>query len=362
MSLNLGGAAITTPADVLGGSLTIRNFDPEISERWDQFVQSQPTGSLFHLSGWKRVIEKTFSFRPQYYCVEREGQITGVAPLFLVENWVIGRCFHSVPFGVYGGICAADEESRAKLLSHIKQVAIQEQVDYLELHERKTELFPEFHLNSLYSTFTTTLSADHDANLKKLPRDTRYMIRKGEKAGLHVQHGSGQLDDFYSLVCLSLHRLGTPVFAKALFRNLIEEFGANTHLMLVYSGSQPVSGVLSFYFRDAVLPYYAGANASAPALAANNFMYWELMKDAVQKGFHTFDFGRSKKNTGAYAFKSQWSMTVEPLKYQVYLVRRKTVPNFSPVNPKFEMATKFWRKLPLGLTTRVGPRLVRWFP
>jgi len=358
----LGVAAITTSADVLSSNLTIRNFDPEISGRWDQFVQGQPTGSFFHLTGWKRVIEKTFSFRPYYYYVERDGQITAVAPLFLVENWVIGRCFHSVPFGVYGGICAVDEESRAKLLSHIKQLAIKEQVHYLELRERSTEVFPEFHLNSLYSTFTTTLSASPDANLKKLPRDTRYMIRKGEKAGLHVQHSLGQLDDFYPLFCLSLRRLGTPVFPKALFRNLIEEFSEKTDLMLVYSGSQPVAGVLSFYFRDAVLPYYAGANASAPGLAANNFMYWELMKDAIKKGFHTFDFGRSKKNTGAYGFKSQWNMTVEPLKYQVYLVRRKTVPNFSPVNPKFGMATKVWRKLPLGLTTRVGPRLVRWFP
>jgi hypothetical protein len=119
---------------------------------------------------------------------------------------------------------------------------------------------------------------------------------------------------------------------------------------------------LSFYFRDTVLPYYAGASPGAQALAANNFMYWELMKHAASLGIKRFDFGRSKKGTGAYAFKTQWNMNIEPLDYQVYLVRRKDMPNFSPANPKFGLATRVWRRMPLPLTTWIGPRVVSWFP
>ena len=342
--------------------VAVHPFDARVAERWDRFVSGHSDGTHCHLTAWKRVIEKTFGFQSCYAYAERAGEITGVVPLFLVSNWVIGECLHSVPYGVYGGICAADEKSRDVLISHVKQLAVAKNVGHLELHQRRGELFPDFHSNTLYTTFTTQLSGDPESNLKKLPRDTRYMIRKSEKTGLRVRHGVEQLKDFYALFCESMRRLGTPVFPRLLFENLFHEFGSCIDLMMVYSGERPITGVLSLFHRDAILPYYAGASPDAPAMAANNFMYWQLMKFAAESGFRTFDFGRSKRNTGAYQFKSQWGMTAEVLNYQVYLVRRKTAPNFSPVNPKFEMAGQVWRKLPLELTKRLGPRIVRWFP
>src|SRR6267143_5809938 len=340
--------------------VVVHEFHAGIANRWDEFVLNQPDGTLFHLVAWKRAIEKTFGFQSCYSYVERDGQVTAIVPLFFVTNWVIGDCLHSVPFGVYGGICAADQESHDALLAHVKQLAVTKQVDHLNLQQRNGEIIPGFHSNTLYVAFTTPLSANPETNLKKVPRDTCYMIRKGEKAGLRAQHGLEQMSDFYHLFCESMRRLGTPVFPRVLFENLMHEFGSQVDLTLVYADARPVSGVLSFKFRDTFLPYYAGANSMAPALAANNFMYWHLMKFAAEQGFRSFDFGRSKKNTGAFHFKSQWGMTVESLNYQVYLVRRKTVPNFSPVNPKFEMATRIWRQLRLALTKHLGQRVVRW--
>ncbi len=340
----------------------VRAFEPSVAERWDRFVIDHPRGTLFHLVGWKRVIEKTFEYQACYFYAERGERITAVAPLFFISNWVVGRCLISAPLAVYGGICAEDEESEQTLLGHLKQLAISQQVDYLELRNRNGALLPGFHPNSLYVSFSTVFEPSPEANLKRLPRDTRYMIRKAEKAGLRTQHGLDQLKDFYALFANSMRRHGTPVFPPALFENLVAEFGDRTDLLMVYSGSQPVAGVFSFLFRDTVLPYYAGAGPEAPRLAANNLMYWELMKSAAQAGLRKFDFGRSKKGTGSYAFKTQWNMKAEPLNYQVQLVRRKTVPNFSPVNPKFELATRVWQQLPLWLTMWVGPRVVRWFP
>jgi FemAB-related protein (PEP-CTERM system-associated) len=188
------------------------------------------------------------------------------------------------------------------------------------------------------------------------------MIRKAEKNGLKIIFGEGKIDVFYDLFARSMKRLGTPAFPSALFRNCVAEFPSQTQLALVYNGPEAVTGVLSFVFRDTILPYYAGATDSATQLAANNFMYWELMKWAGEHGYRTFDFGRSKKGTGSYAFKSQWGMTIEPLNYQVLLVKRKTVPNFSPLNPKFDLPIRIWRSLPLPITKLLGPTIVRLFP
>jgi FemAB-related protein (PEP-CTERM system-associated) len=362
------GATLKTANSALeersSGSTGVRthHFTDAVAERWNRFVFQQPTGSLFHLLGWKRAIEKTFGFQSCYAYAERDGVITGVAPVFSISSWVVGRCLVSAPFAVYGGICAADNESEEELVRHLKELAYNQQVDYLELRYRQREMIPGFVSNPLYATFTAPLCADHEANLKRLPKDTRYMIRKAAKEGLTSRRGMDQMDQFYRLFAFSMKRLGTPVFPRSLFDNLAREFPESVDLLLVYQKTEPVSGVFSFRFRDTMLPYYAGARAESTRLAANNFMYAELMKIASEEGLRHFDFGRSKKGTGAYAFKTQWNMNIEPLAYQVHLVRRKELPNFTPLNPKFELATRLWRRMPLGLTTLFGPRVVKWFP
>ena len=307
-------------------------------------------------------MERTFGYVCSSRYAERAGRITGVVPLFSIKNWILGRCLISTPLAVYGGISAADHASYLGLLDHARQMAKEQQVQYLELRNRSGELEPGFHRNSRYVTFTTDLSPDPEINLKRLPRDTRYMIRKAQKTGLTSRRGIDQLDEFYKLFAISMRRLGTPVFPKALFSHLAEEFPGQIDLLMLYSGGKAVSGVLTFLFRDTVLPYYAGAGPEAPRLAANNLLYWELMQWATEKGFRNFDFGRSKTGSGSYAFKDQWNMKVSPLPYQVMLVRKKTAPDFSPANPRIEKVTQAWSRLPLWLTKRVGPRVVRWFP
>jgi FemAB-related protein (PEP-CTERM system-associated) len=342
--------------------LVIRTFDVGIANRWDEFVFSQPGGGFFQLTGWKRVLEKTFGFEPCYAFAERAGRVTGVAPFFWVSNWVVGKCLISIPFAAYGGICAEDPESEQALLSYMQGLAEKENVDFLELRNRDGGLLKGFHPNNRYATFTIPLAPSPEEALKRLPRDTRYMIRKGEKAGLQTRNGLEQIGQFYQLLAKNFHKLGTPVFPLCLFENLVETFPGKTDLMLVYAGSRPVSGVLSFHFRDTILPYYAGAASDAPKLAASNLMYGELIRQACSAGFRSFDFGRSKVGTGSYAFKTQWNAVIQPLDYQVFLVRRKTVPDFTPLNPRFEMAARLWKRLPPWLATRIGPRLVRWFP
>ena len=122
---------------------------------------------------------------------------------------------------------------------------------------------------------------------------------------------------------------------------------------------RPVSGVMSFYFRDEVLPYYAGDTVAARDLAANDFKYWELMRRACERGVRVFDYGRSKLGTGSYDFKKNWGFEPAPLPYEFRLLRRKAVPQNNPLNPKFRTLIAIWRRLPLPVANALGPRIVR---
>lgn len=362
-SLSLQPADSPTPVpSVSSAPVVVRAFQSQDAERWDRFILEHPAGTFFHQMAWKRVMEKTFSHRAQYVHAERDGRIVGVAPVFMVSNWMVGRCLVSSPLASYGGICAEDPESEQSLLEFIKRTSQEQQIDYLELRNPTGGTLPGFVANPRYSAFSLTLSKDPDAVLKGLPKDIRYMIRKAEKSDLRVKRGPELLDEFYNLYAINMRRLGTPVFPRALFVNLLEEYGKQIDVLIVYAGSEPVASAISFLFRDTFHPYYIGGLPVARDLAANNFLWWELMKYAAQTGMRTFDFGRSKKGTGAYAFKKKWNPTITDLDYQVFLVKRKTAPNFSPANPKFELATQVWSRLPLWLTNRLGPRIVRWIP
>lgn len=349
-------------ADFNAAAVRVVDFQLADAEAWEQFVRLHPDGTFFHQLGWLRVMQKTYGYKPYYFCAKRGQQITGIAPFFLVSNWITGRSLISLPFAVYGGICAADRESEQALLAHFEQLAAVLKVGHLELRDRAGLLREGYHQNARYATFTLPLTADTEALHQQFPKDIRYMLRRAAKAGLRAQRGFDQLDRFYELMTVNLRRLGTPAFPKELFENLIREYPNQIDLTVVYSGATPIAGGMSFFFREWMQPYYIGSTDAAKTVAGNHFLWWELIKLAAERGLTTFDFGRSKKNSGNYDFKKKWNLRIESLNYQIRLVERKSAPDFSPMNPKLEFATNLWKKMPLGLTQRIGPRLVRWFP
>lgn len=345
-----------------GCEVSVCHFADYFQTAWDSYVEQHPNATVFHLSAWKRVVEKAFGFKSRYLFLEQDGVIRGVLPLFLVSSPLQGRSLISTPFAVYGGPCADTEEMAAQLRMAACRMAEREAVQYLELRESMPTGDSRFQTKKLYATFDCELPERVEDLFKRFPRDTRYMIRKAEKLGLQAVVDSKFLDAFYDVFCHSYHHLGTPVFPKRLFQIILEEFGDQCELTTVWHEGKAVASVFSLRFRDWIVPYFGGSYVESRRLAANNFMYWEVMKHGIATGARYFDFGRSKLGSGSYAFKTQWNMRERPLPYQFYLVRRQSMPNFSPANPKFKFSISLWKTMPLALTRRLGPAVVRWFP
>src|SRR5678816_1816080 len=110
---------------------------------------------------------------------------------------------------------------------------------------------------------------------------------------------------------------------------------------------------MSFYFRDEVLPYYGGGTAASRSVAGNDFLYWDLMRRAAERGVRVFDFGRSKRETGSFHFKRHWGFEPEPLFYEVRLIRSTSVPDVNPLNPKYRLFIEAWKRLPLAVSNVV---------
>ena len=174
------------------------------------------------------------------------------------------------------------------------------------------------------------------------------------KAGLEWTEDLSDAE-FYEIYAQSVHRLGTPVFSRELFTQSAKRISASRPgCSGSEKGKTPIAGVLCFYFRDQVLPYYGGALAEYYKDSPNNFMYWNLIAQSCKEGFRQFDFGRSKKGTGSFHFKSAWSMQVTELPYRYHLVRAKEVPHLSPVDKKFQLPVAAWKRMPYSWTKVAG--------
>lgn len=342
-------------------ALLIRPFEPDDCREWDQFVTAHPHGSPFHLTGWKKSIEATFRYRPHYMAAVEDGRIRGVLPLFLVKNPLMGKVLISSPFAVYGGILADSPEVRDAIARELKTVAERLQVQHAELRNAYAEQCAGFDKLIRYVTFTQQIGPDSETILASIPRKTRYMVRKALRFPFAMQTVS-DLRGFDELYSANLRRLGTPSFPSKHFRELQKNFGDALDVKEVQLEGKTVAAVMSFYFRDQILPYYGAADPAYNEYAPSNFMYFELMRWAGSNGYRMFDFGRSKKESGSFDFKAHWGMEVKELPYEVLLIKRKTLPNFSPNNPRYERFIKLWQKLPLPITRILGPALVKLVP
>ncbi len=324
--------------------------------RWDEFVLHCEDAHFFHLSGWKDVITKAFGHRTYFLYAENSGEITGVLPLAQTSSRLFGNKLISLPFCVYGGAAAKDDQTRAALTGAASALAREISVDYLELRNIKEQ--PGYTSTDRYVTFRKKISDNSEQNLLAIPRKQRAMIRKGMKNSLEVRMGAS-VDEFYTIYAESLRGLGTPVLSKRYFQILKSVFGDRCDVLSVRRNGVPVSSVMSFYFRNEVLPYYGGGTPAARQYSAFDYMYWELMVDAVNRGVEVFDFGRSRNGTGSFRFKKHWGFEPEKLAYQYDLVNANELPNLTPDNPRYLAAINIWKKLPLQVTNTVGPWLAR---
>jgi FemAB-related protein (PEP-CTERM system-associated) len=330
-------------------------------------VDSAPDATVCHLSGWLQSLERTWHHRSHALVAADGTLVRGVLPLVHMRSRLFGSMLVSTPTAIYGGALAPDPGDRRALVAEARRLATELKVDYLELRDhRPREITLDdvgFQRQDLYVTFDRPLLADPDQLLASFPKKIRYQVRRAHAHGLTVQTGGAELlDGFYDVYAANMRHLGTPVYPKRWFAELLSAFRARCDILLVHCGQRIAGATLNFYFRDTVLPHYGCAMPPLLDTGVSAFMYVELMTRAAARGCTQFDFGRSKMGSGSWAFKRGWRMRERTLPYRVLLVRAARMPNLNPTNPRFKMAIRLWRRLPLPVTRILGPAVVRSIP
>lgn len=286
--------------------------------------------------------------------------IAGILPLTELHSPLFGRALASAGFGVGGGVLADDAATGEALAAEALRLAARLSCPGVEL---RGGYLPDGweRDDSSYLGFVRALAADDDAELLAIPRKQRAEVRKaiGFDLTIDIGRSAADRDAHYRVYATSVRNLGTPVFPRALFAEVIDAFGDDADILTVRRDGEPLASVLSLYHSEVVMPYWGGGTAAARTWRANDMMYFALMRHARARGCTAFDFGRSKVGTGAASFKHNWGFVGQPLVYASKTLDGRPKRSINPLDPKYRRQVDLWSKLPLAVANRLGPMIAR---
>lgn len=350
-----------TGLDVVVGEA--RLSDPAIVAQLDEWVAAHPGSTPFHRPGWIMGVEAGTGQKAKLLVARKlTGEIVGLLPLTYIKSALFGRALVGSGFAVDGGILTSHRKAGPALADAAWTLAQTLGCDTLELRggEAPTDAVWQEKADA-YLGFARPLAADDEAELKAVPKRHRAEIRKGIGNDLDFESGNDKRlrDIHYRLYAHSVHNLGTPVFPRALFDRILDQFGKDADIALVSKDGRPLSAVISFYHRGACMPYWHGAGEGARAMRSNEFLYFRLMRAARERGCTLFDFGRSKVGTGPAAWKKTWGFDGEPLGYYLRTAPGKDTRDVNPLSPQYRRKVALWKKLPESIATLIGPHIAR---
>jgi serine/alanine adding enzyme len=331
-------------------------------ELWEKFVEAHPDCTNYHRWAWKAVIEKSFKWRTFYLMDKDERGVRGILPLVWQNSILFGNFLTSMPFLNSGGVVAEETAAERALIDEAAKIAAQRKAQYIELRHRQ-----DLKLNLVQKTHKVTvvlpLSPDEDVMWKALDTKIRTKVRKSMNLGLKAEFGGKELlDEFYFIFAQNMRDLGTPVYAKGFFANILDAFPRDTHVCVVRYEGKPIAASFLSGYRDRVEAVWSSSIRKYLSMKPNMFLYWKLFCFAGQQQYKVFDFGRSTIGSGTHDFKLQWGATTVPLYWDYWLPDGKDLPGLNPDNPKYKLAIRIWQKLPIPVTRLIGPHIVRCLP
>ena len=331
------------------------------SRAWSTYVASQAGITGYHDWRWRDVFKGAFGYDSIYFAARRLDRIVGVLPTVLLDSWLFGRALISLPFVNYGGVVADDVAAERALLDAAAAAALEHRCKHVELRHVNRH-FDDLPCKQHKVTMILALQPV-PALWDGLDKKVRNQVRKAQKAGLTYRDGGIELlDEFYAVFARNMRDLGTPVYSRTFFADILTAFPERTQLHIVSQGSVPAAAGLTFQTRSTVEIPWASAVRDFNPMCANPLLYWSMLESAAARGCTNFDFGRSTPNEGTYRFKAQWGAEPVPLCWEYSLPEGARLPDTSPTNPKFQLAVAVWKKLPLGVANRFGPTIVRAIP
>jgi FemAB-related protein (PEP-CTERM system-associated) len=328
---------------------------------WDRFVASMPCAAGYYSHAWRTILERSFGHETHFLAARTNGVMTGVLPLVHMRS-IFGNFLVSLPFVTYGGLLCRDQASSEALLEAAEDLRSRLGAHHVELRHTLA-VNPDLPARRHKVAMVLALAQSEGEMWTGFNAKVRNQVRKAQKAGLETVWGEEELlDEFYAVFVRNMRDLGTPVYARSFFANILAGLPGVTRIVLIRRQGKPAAAGLLYWHGETLEIPWASSIRDYNSLCPNNLMYWESIRHALRLGLRRFDLGRSSFGSGTFRFKEQWGAKPETLQWHYLLPSGAKLPNLSNSNPKFSMAIRLWQRLPLAMTRALGPLIVRDIP
>jgi FemAB-related protein (PEP-CTERM system-associated) len=312
---------------------------------------------------WLAILHEGLGHEP--FCIEvrRSGSTAGVLPLCFLNTRLFGRFLVGRPYLNVGGVLAEDDAAATELIDQAVRLADELDVRYLELRHEQRHAHSALAFESVQKVhMRLPLPADADELWSRFKPKVRNQIRKAEQNGLTVAWGGDDLlDEFYRVFAINMRDLGTPVFGRRLFASVLARLGDDAEICVVRRQGKPCAAGLLIHGDGLSETPSASSLRQFNHLSGNMLLYWSFLKRCIERRQRVFDFGRTTIGSNTHRFKAQWGAEPHPAIWQYY-VRRGSVDDMRPDNPKQQRRIAVWKRLPVWITRLAGPRIVRGIP
>lgn len=346
---------------ILDEEIKDSNFHLAIGLREDieDFLNNFKSSSPYHFPLWHYLIKKTFKFDTINFYIQNNENIITYLPLTFIKSLFFGKYFVSVGFADTGGVLSKSRKAMEILFKEVESFCKEKGAKFVEIRNSE-EIISSFFVNKKEKVLSFLLLPESEEKLwKNFDAKLRNQIRKAQRSNLDVSFDKEKIKDFHKVYSRNMRYLGSPHLPLSFFKNLVNIYKEKSEVIVLYKGNVPVGGAVGIYHNNTLEVPWASSRRDYFKYCPNNLIYWELLKKSIKNSVEVFSFGRSTINSSTHKFKKQWGAEDFVLNYSYLKAFYKENYNLSPINPKFSIAVKLWKIMPLFFTRLMGPIIAK---
>jgi FemAB-related protein (PEP-CTERM system-associated) len=340
--------------------VSIVELTDEIDD-WNTYVESNPAASIYHRAEWKELIHRVFGHECYFFYAVSSERVVGVLPSVRLNSYLFGDFMVSMPYFNYGGAIANNLLIENKLMMFANDFAKKMGTGHVEYRDDVTRDSLPVRIDKV--NMILSLPDNEEACWGTFPSKLRSQIRRAQREKIKIYIGGAErLADFYTVFTRNMRDLGTPVYGRVFFKEILQTFPKNSRIVSVHLGGRPVAAAFLLGYKDTLEIPWASTIKDVNRLSINMLLYWEVLKFAVEQRYLFFDFGRSSQDSGTFHFKRQWGAIPKQLYWHYWMPDDVDLPIINPDNPRYSLAISLWKKLPVSFTKLIGPYIVKNLP
>lgn len=272
-------------------------------DEWDNFVEFTAGGHFEQTSRWAQV-KKEEGWESVRIIIRLNTAIVAGCQILLRRLPVVGKAGY-IP---KGPLIQTDDSVLAQLVVRaIKDVLHEHRIVFVIAHAPYNsriidealamEGFAVENSPTMVKTATSRidLQADPQAILSKMSRTCRYNIGYARRNGVVLHEGTkADISSFFGMMLDTCHRIGvqpnpaTEGFVHKLWELFFER--GNLRLFLAECQGEIVAARMAIPFGRVLYDWKVGWTGKYQNLHPNNFLVWEIMRWAKDRGYLFFDF------------------------------------------------------------------------